>query len=54
MTTEKYDSLLLAHQDLITGGILEIVKIQIPEEILPKVVERMLKVNEQINGVAVH
>ena len=54
MTTEKYDSLLLAHQDLITGGTLEILKVQIPEEILQKVVEEMLKVEEQMPRVAVH
>ena len=54
MTTEKYDSLLLVNKNLITGGTLEILKVQISEEILPKVVEEMLKVEEQMPRVAVH
>ena len=38
-TIENYGSLLLAHQNLITGGTLETVKTQTPEEIIPKIVE---------------
>ena len=52
--TENYDSLLLAHQYLITGGTLETVKTQTPEEIIPKVVEGMLKVEEQMHCFAVY
>ena len=35
-TIENYSSLLLAHQNLITGGTLETVKTQTPEEIIPE------------------
>ena len=52
--TEKHGSLLLPHQNLITDGTLETVKTQTPEEIIPKVVEGMLKVEEQMHGFAVY
>ena len=51
--TEKYGSLLLPHQNLITGGTLETVKTQTPEEIIPKIVEGMLKVKKQMHRIAV-
>ena len=54
MTTEKFDSLLLMNQNLITGGTLETVKTQTPEEIIPKVVEGTLKVEEQMHELAVY
>ena len=54
MKTEKYGSLLLAHQNLITGETLETVKTQTPEEIIPKVVQGMLKVKKQMHGLAVY
>ena len=53
-TIEKYDSLLLPHQNLITGGTLEIVQIEITEEIIPKIVEGMMKVKNQMHRIAVH
>ena len=53
MKTEKYGSLLLAHQNLITGETLETVKTWTPEEIIPKVVEEMLKVKKHVQGLAV-
>ena len=52
--TEKYGSLLLPHQNLITGGTLEIVQIEIPEEIIPKILEGMSKVKKQMHRIAVH
>ena len=54
MTIENYGSLLLAHQNLITGETLETVKIRTPEEIIPKVVVEMLKVKKQMHGLAVY
>ena len=54
MKTEEYGSLLLAQQNLITGGTPEIVETQTPEEIIPKVVEGMLKVKKQMHRIAVH
>lgn len=50
---EKYGSLLLAHQNLITGETLETVKTRTPEEIIPKVVEDMLMVKKQMHWLAV-
>ena len=52
--TERYDNLLLPHQNLITGGTLETVKTQTPEEIIPKIVEGKLKVKKQMHGLAVY
>ena len=52
--TEKYGSLLLPHQNLITGGTLEIAKTQTPEEIILKILEGMLKVKKQMHRIAVH
>ena len=54
MKTKKYGSLLIAHQNLITGETLETVKTRTSEEIIPKVVEEMLKVEEQMHGLAVY
>ena len=54
MKTEKYGSLLLAHQNLIICGTLETVKTQTPEEIIPKVVEGTLKGEEQMHELAVY
>ena len=51
---EKYGSLLLAHQNLITGETLETVKARTPEEIIPKVVEEMLMVKKQMHWLAVY
>ena len=51
---ENYGSLLLAHQNLIICGTLETVKTQTPEEIIPKVVEGTLKVEEQMHELAVY
>lgn len=54
MKTKKNGSLLIAHQNLITGETLETVKTRTSEEIIPKVVEEMLKVEEQMHGFAVY
>jgi len=51
--TERYDNLLLPHQNLITGGTLETVKTRTPEEIIPKIAEGMLKVKKQMHRIAV-
>ena len=53
MKIENYGILLPAHQNLITGGTLETVKTQTPEEIIPKIVEGMLKVKKQMHRIAV-
>ena len=54
MTREQFDKLSLAHRNSITSGIRGIAKTKTPEEITPKVVEGMLKMEEQMHGVAVH
>ena len=54
MTGETFDSYSLAHQNSLSNALAGIAMTKTPEEITPKVVEGMLKMEEQMHGVAVH